>query len=360
MKNSIFIALFALSIVFGACSKETTTTTGVTGTGNSDNEWLVPVNEVRDGGPGKDGIPSIDNPNFSSVAQIDFLDAEDLVIVLQRGEEVKAYPHPVLDWHEIANEELSTGESLSLTYCPLTGTAIGWNANLDGQKTTFGVSGLLYNSNLMPYDRATNSTWSQMSHICVNGSLSGAEIETIHVVEMSFNTLRELYPNAQVMNTETGFSRNYGQYPYGDYKTNNQSLIFPVSNTDNRILNKERVLGVVINQEVLAYQFDSFAKETINVVQNRFQGTDLVVMGSQQKNFLTAYKSILSDGTALTFTALQDQFPAVMEDNEGNQWDVFGKAVSGPRTGQQLPEVLNYIGYWFSWAAFNENIEVYE
>ncbi len=360
MQKLNFIGLFVGLLFFVACSKENATLpTGVTNAGN-DMEWLVPVNEVRDGGPGKDGIPSIENPNFSSIAQIDFLDRDDLVIVLKDGEDIKAYPHPILDWHEIANEELATGENLSLTYCPLTGTAIGWDATLNGQKTTFGVSGLLYNSNLMPYDRATNSTWSQMSHICVNGELSGEEIKIIHVVEMSFNALRELYPDALVMNTNTGFSRNYNRYPYGDYKTNNQSLIFPVSNSDSRILNKERVLGVVIDEQVLTYQFKSFEAETVNVVQNEFQGKDLVVVGSKEKNFLTAYESVLADGTALTFTALQAELPVVMVDNEGTKWDVLGNAVSGPRAGQKLPEVLNYIGYWFSWAAFNENLEIFE
>lgn len=360
MQKLNFIALIACLIFLGACSEETATNPTIGGTTSNDNEWLVPVNEVRDGGPGKDGIPSIENPNFSSIAEIDFLDLDDLVIVLKSGDEVKAYPHPVLDWHEIANEELATGESLSLTYCPLTGTAIGWNATINGQKTTFGVSGLLYNSNLMPYDRATNSTWSQMSHISVNGPLSGEEIETIHLVEMEFNTLRELYPNAQVMNTNTGFNRSYDRYPYGDYKTNNQSLIFPVNNSDSRILNKERVLGVVVNEEVMTYQFKSFESETVNVVQNNFQGKKLVIIGSKEKNFLTAYESILEDGTELTFTAIQDELPVVVIDNEGNKWDVLGNAISGPRMGQKLPEVLNYIGYWFSWAAFNENLEIYE
>ncbi|MEM1121582.1 MAG: DUF3179 domain-containing protein [Bacteroidota bacterium] len=348
-------------VILGACSKESNTNPNIFNQNNSaEDEWLIPINEVRDGGPGKDGIPSIDSPSFSGASQINFLDSEDIVIVLRSKEEVKAYPHRILDWHEITNEELSNGATLALTYCPLTGTAIGWNADLDGQKTTFGVSGLLYNSNLMPYDRATNSTWSQMSHLCVNGELSGEAIETIHVVEMAFSTLREVYPDAKVLNLNTGFNREYNRYPYGDYRTNNQSLIFPVSNRDDRIPNKERVLGVVVNGEALAYRFADFREKTINVVQNSFQRADLVVIGSQEKNILTAYQSIVADGTALTFTALQNEFPAVMMDNEGNKWDVLGQAVSGPRTGEQLPEILNYMGFWFSWAAFNENIEIFE
>ncbi len=356
MKQLAQFSTLLLVVFIFSCSKDTVTTT--TGSGNN-KDWLVPSGEVRDGGPGKDGIPSIDNPNFSSISEIDFLDPQDLVIAVETNEGVRAYPHPILDWHEIVNDELPSGESLGLTYCPLTGTAIGWNNMVAGQKTTFGVSGLLYNSNLMPYDRASNSTWSQMSHKCVNGSLIGTEIETFHVVEMNFNTLRAMYPTAQVLNTNTGFNRNYQRYPYGDYKTNNTSLIFPVNNSDDRVPNKERVLGVVVSERVIAYQFDSFKEQTVNVVQNNFQGTDLVVVGSEEQNFMVAYQNVLSDGTVLTFEAVQGQFPVVLKDNEGNEWDIFGKAVTGPRTGQALPEVLNYIGYWFSWAAFNESIELY-
>ena len=357
MKISLKTGLFFFLLLTLSCSKDDASTNGGNlGTG----DWLIPEGEVRDGGPGKDGIPAISSPNFSSIAEIDFLDLNDLVIAVKKGNEVRAYPHPIMDWHEIANDDLPSGERLSLTYCPLTGTAIGWDGTLNGEKTTFGVSGLLYNSNLIPYDRATDSYWSQMSHKCVKGSLVGTEINTFQVIEMDFNTLREAYPDAQVLNTSTGFSRNYDRYPYGDYRTNNSSLIFPVSNTDNRIPNKERVLGVVINEEVMTYQFDSFKAEEINVIENQFQGKDLVVIGSQSKNFLVAFENRLLDGTKLNFQSVQGALPIVMQDDEGNKWDVFGIAVEGPRKGEKLSEVLNYIGYWFSWAAFNEGLEIYQ
>jgi len=375
MKQVIKIVLVLFVLINWSCSKDnneitptgTPTTSPTTPIAGSD-DWLIPQNEVRDGGPGKDGIPSIENPNFSSIEQIDFLEEQDIVIIVETGEDIKAYPHPILDWHEIVNDdiiemvngELVANSSLSLTYCPLTGTAIGWDSNVAGTKTSFGVSGLLYNSNLMPYDRATDSYWSQMEHKCVKGELAGTEINTFHVLEMSFSTLKETYPDAQVMNTSTGFNRDYQRYPYGDYRTNNNSIIFPVSNTDSRVASKERVLGVVVDEEVITYRFPSFSRQTINVAQNRFNGRNLVVFGSQSKNFMTAYENILPDGTVLSFEAVQDALPIVAQDNEGNQWDIFGKAVAGPRTGETLPEVLNYIGYWFSWATFNEGLEIYE
>ena len=182
MKQLTHLVLLCVMIIFIACSKDAETTSG-------SQEWLVPSNEVRDGGPGQDGIPSIDTPNFSTVSQVGFLNPNDIVIAIETEGGVKAYPHPILDWHEIVNDDLAGGKSLALTYCPLTGTAIGWDGMVNGNKTTFGVSGLLYNSNLIPYDRVTDSNWSQMSHKCVNGPLIGTEIGTFHVVEMSFNAL---------------------------------------------------------------------------------------------------------------------------------------------------------------------------
>jgi len=358
MNNLLKTGLFFVLLIIVACSKEEVPTTGgglvITA------EWLIPEDEVRDGGPGKDGIPAISSPNFSSVGQTQFLDPTDLVVAIKTTEGIRAYPHPVLDWHEIVNDGLPAGERLSLIYCPLTGTAIGWNGTINGAKTTFGVSGLLYNSNIIPYDRATDSYWSQMDHKCVKGELAGMEIETFQTIEMNFNTLREVYPNAQVLNTNTGFNRNYERYPYGDYRTNNSSLIFPVSNTDDRVASKERVLGVVIFDRVKTYRFNSFMEEEVNVIEDRYQGKDLVVIGSQAKNFLVAFENRLADGTKLTFQPIQGALPIVMEDNEGNKWDIFGEAVEGPRQGTKLPEVLNYIGYWFSWAAFNEDLEIYQ
>ncbi|MEM8528113.1 MAG: DUF3179 domain-containing (seleno)protein [Bacteroidota bacterium] len=161
-----YLNLIALLVLFYACEKESVPDT------ESEGNWLIPQNEIRDGGPGKDGIPSIDNPEFVAVNDIDFLSEDDLVVGVKVGAEIRAYPHLILDWHEIVNDQLED-LSLALNYCPLTGTAIGWKSKIDGKVTTFGVSGLLYNTNLMPYDRLTNSTWSQMRLDCVEGELQG-------------------------------------------------------------------------------------------------------------------------------------------------------------------------------------------
>ena len=148
MKNYI-ISLCIVTLLI-SCSS----TSNSLETGNQDQtpEWLIPLNEVRDGGPGKDGIPSIDNPQFTNANSVDFLNDEDLVVGIINNNEVKAYPHIILDWHEVVNDDIG-GNAITINYCPLTGTAFGWNSMVNDSPTTFGVSGLLYNANLILYDR---------------------------------------------------------------------------------------------------------------------------------------------------------------------------------------------------------------
>lgn len=322
-------------------------------------EWLIPENEVFDGGPGKDGIPSVDNPDFTDIGGGDvFLAEDELVVGLVNNGIARAYPHAILNWHEIVNDDIGD-ISVAVTYCPLTGTAIGWDRNIDGGKTTFGVSGLLYNTNLLPYDRKTNSTWSQMRLDCVNGNLIGTEVGLHHLVETTWSTWKAMYPDTEVLSTNTGFNRNYNGFPYGDYITNNNRLFFPISNEDERLPQKERVLGVVINDKAKVYSVNDFGTD-IKVVEDQIENVPVVVVGSNDLNFLLAFESKTTDGTNLSFTAVQDQLPVVLIDNEGNEWDVFGNAVSGPRQGQRLTTTTSYIGYFFAWGTFHPGLDIYQ
>jgi len=139
----------------------------------------------------------------------------NLVIGFAQGDDARAYPHFILDWHEIVNDRVGDIH-IAVTYCPLTGTGIGWEREINGSVTTFGVSGLLFNSNLIPYDRNTDSNWSQIRLDCVNGDLIGTEAETHVLVETTWKTM---YPKTLVMSMNTGYNRSYGNYPYGNYRT---------------------------------------------------------------------------------------------------------------------------------------------
>ncbi len=339
--------LFFLILLFtvSACKKEEAPPP-VTGSG----EWLIPVEQVLSGGPGPDGIPSVDSPQFEKASEVTYLEDNDLVLGIKMGDIIRAYPHPILDWHEIINDVID-GKAVAITYCPLTGTGIAWDANINGSNTTFGVSGLLYNSNLMPFDRTSNSLWSQMRLDCVNGTLISEVVETIPLVETTWKTWKALYPNSDVVTTSTGFNRDYDDYPYGNYKTEN-SLNFPISKEDNRLHKKERVLGVIVGNTVRTYRFNSFATERINIITDELAGEDLIIIGSDEDQILMAYKNKLTDGTVLDFTAVQDGGIIIAEDADGNKLNVFGEIVDGPHKNKNLEHVSTYLGYWFSWGTF--------
>ncbi len=351
--------LFILSGLTLACNEESNPSSITDG----DGEWLIPQNQVVDGGPGKDGIPALSNPDFVGVGEAGYLDDEDLVILHKNGSEVRVYPHGILDWHEIINDDFN-GEKLTVSYCPLTGSAVGYGRvlNKNGQQntTTFGVSGLLYNNNLILYDRWTDSFWSQMKLECVHGPLVGQKGRFKHLVETRFGTLKKLYPQAQVVSSQTGIygPNQYRIYPYGDYKQNHDRLLFPISHDDQRLPRKERVLGV-IEESVKAYTFDHVGQD-LTVINDTFGGKPIVVVGSQSLDLLLAYYRQDAGNHTFEFQASEQALPAVMKDNKGNVYNLFGEVIDGPDMGFRLEATRSFIAFWFAWGAFYPNISIYQ
>ncbi len=347
--KKLFIFLAVLSI--SACGNNDDLS-------NADPEdWAISPSQVFDGGPGKDGIPSVDSPHFSSIAGIEaegFLTDNDLVIgVFRNGIAGKAYPHPILDWHEIVNDNIGD-LNYALTYCPLTGTGVSWNRDINGSTTTFGVSGKLYNTNLMPYDRETDSYWSQLRLDCVNGDLLNQKIETTQILETTWATWKKAFPDAVVMNTDTGFDRNYTAYPYGDYRTNHSNIIFPVSNLDERLPAKERVLGVLGESIQKVYSIELF--ENDRIIFDEVDGVSNIVIGSKADNFILAFE----DPGLNNLQFVSDQLPIVASDEDGNVINMGGKIIEGPNQGQSLVPLNSFMGYFFAFGTFYEDMEVYE
>ena len=358
MRHKLFFAFLCSFMLLRGCEKEPDTNGGIfSGGSGGQDAWSIPLDEIFDGGPGKDGIPALTEPEFIPAASADYLNDDDLVLGFVHGDEVRAYPHDILDWHEIINDQVGD-VSISVTYCPLTGTGIGWDRKIDGEVSTFGVSGLLYNSNLIPYDRKTGSNWSQMRLDCVNGELKGSEAETYSLIETTWLTWKEMYPSSTVVSQNTGYNRAYGRYPYGNYRTDNDYLIFPVANEDNRIPNKERVLGIVQGGKVQVYRFSSLSN-SLTVINDRLMDTNVVIAGDKEDNFMVAFINEAGDGSTHSFSAVQGMYPVVMTDEEGNMWDVSGRAVDGPRKDARLSPATSFMGYWFSFAAFYPDLTIY-
>ena len=322
----------------------------------------IPVSEVFDGGPGPDGIPPVESPRFTQDLDSIKLDPAELVVGVKVGDDIRAYPHNILNWHEVVNDQFtmdSLPERATLNYCPLTGSAMLWKSFMEPGDRTFGTSGLLYNSNLIMYDRATRSFWSQM----LEQSITGPEItripDRLQVVETSWRTWKAMYPETLLMTEETGFSRDYDAYPYGSYRKD-RKLLFPANNLDDdRLHRKERVLGINVGSSSKVYPISNFSTN-VEVLNDTVGDMQVVVAGSSGVNFGVVYNRELEDCTVLNFEAVQNSLPVVMQDNEGNEWDVFGTAVSGARTGQQLQKTNSYLSYWFAWTAFFPGADIHQ
>lgn len=316
--------------------------------------WLIPVDRVVDGGPGKDGIPSVDNPVYIAGDSANLTDGE-LVIGFLDADGARAIPHDIIDWHEVVNDRLDD-VPVVINYCPLTGSSMMWRASGGATDPTFGVSGLLFNSNLILYDRETDSNWSQMEVQSVQGARRSERPEMVQILETTWGTWRAMFPQTRVLSRTTGFSRDYDRYPYGSFRTSDE-LLFAVTPRDRRLQEKVRVVGVRGETTSRAYIISGFANG-VSVWNDTLDEMPIVVIGSAGGNFGVTYSRLAADGAVLSFTAMDDTLPNVMQDEDGNTWDVFGTAVAGERTGEVLPRTHSYIAYWFAWAAFNEGTEI--
>ncbi len=355
LKTVLILTLFLMI----GCDSDSTSNFAGSGYGNSgrsSTEWLVPTDQIVDGGVGRDGIPSIDSPRFTVASKIDFMEPEDRIIGVKYGNHIKAYPVNILDYHEVVNDRIRD-LPFCLTYCPLTGTGIAWNREINGTVTTFGVSGLIYKNNLIPYDRETGSFWSQMLIKSVNGDHIGHKPELVNLVETNWKTWKKAYPNSDILSQHTGSSRDYSVAAYGDYGSNNELIIFPVLNWDERLPNKAWVHGIRKDTSYVVYPFRNF-NDTTTVLNDQVGEKKVVIFGNKEYSIIESYSRTLPDGTTLTFEAVQDSLPVVMKDQQGNRWNLFGEAASGPLKGTQLEVITSYNGYWFAFVDFWPNLKI--
>ena len=221
----------------------------------ADPELDALAGSVTSGGPGKDGIPPIDHPRFIPARDVDYLDDEAPVFGLDHQGEYKAYPQSILVWHEIVNDTVG-GRPVSVTYCPLTGTVVGF-ASPPGESWTFGTTGMLVNSNLLMYDRQTDSEWPQILGRAINGPRKGTELTPVPLVWTTWRAWREAHPDSPVLSPDTGALRRYGSDPYGSYTPPSGYYVepgtyFPVRHSDDRLGDKDVVVGIRSGPDRLA------------------------------------------------------------------------------------------------------------
>ncbi|UGY94613.1 DUF3179 domain-containing (seleno)protein [Streptomyces gobiensis] len=216
------------------------------------------ADNVVSGGPGKDGIPAIDKPKFVDAGKARFLTDDEPVFGLEHPHLPRAYPQLVLVWHEIVNDTVD-GKPLTVTYCPLTGTAIAFTGPPDGSALTFGTTGNLVNSNLVMYDRQTDSTWPQITGTAITGKRKGQRLATTPLLWTTWKAWRSAHPDTQVLSTDTGHLRDYGSDPYGSYTRNSGYYteggpIFPVLERDKRerFADKDVVIAIRAGKRQLA------------------------------------------------------------------------------------------------------------
>jgi len=224
-------------------------------------DWDIPTQVVAQG-TGFDAIQALDNPAFVPFRELAgdpeqgaFLEDEDLVVVISLNGESKVYPHAILDWHEVVNDVVG-GVPLTLTYCPLTGTAKVWERK-EAATERYGVSGLLYNSNVLPFDRATESLWHQLEGRAVYGGRRGEQLRLLPFLETTWRTWRFFDTQPTVLSTRTGVNRDYSVYPYGDYRSS-ELVAYPLSFDDDRLPRKERVFSVIVNGRAKVYPLAAF------------------------------------------------------------------------------------------------------
>jgi hypothetical protein len=311
---------------------------------------LVPLDKIKGGGPPKDGIPSIDDPKFVDATDADFVSDSHTVIGLEINGETKAYPLFILVWHEIVNDMIG-GVPVSVTYCPLCYTNQVFERTLDGKEVEFGTSGKLYNSNLVMYDRLTDSYWSQALGKAITGELTGQELKIIPFDVITWGDWKTIHPDSKILTTDTGHLRAYGVDPYGDYYTDPR-IIFPVDHRDERLHPKEIILGFRESGIYKAYGQNDI--ENSMVINDKVANTPLLLTSLYPQN-ARAFERTL-DGTVLDFEFKDGM---IIDTQTNSEWNYDGLAISGTLEGSQLPRMPFNPGFWFEWVAFHPETELY-
>jgi hypothetical protein len=319
--------------------------------------------------PIRDRIPPIDQPVFEQAAGAQHVADREPGLSLEINGDARFYPLSILTAHEIVNDVVG-GQPVAVTFCPLCNSAIVFDRVFEGEELRFGVSGLLRNSDLVMWDDLTESLWQQLTGEGLVGSFAGSQLSFVPSAITSFEDFARKYPEGGVLGPDQGFGRRYGTNPYIGYSSRATPYgSFFQQELDERFPALERVVNVTIGETAKAYPFSVIAAS--GAVNDSVAGTDIVVLwGGDTADALDAGEIQAAsaigtgiaflrtvDGESLTFSANGNDTFADAE--TGSQWDLNGTALTGPLSGTQLEPVVHGNEFWFAWAAFNPDGDVY-
>jgi len=271
---------------------------------------LVPSKDILSGGPAKDGIPALTNPAIETGKGADhWLNSSDRIMGVVIKGKARAYPVRILNWHEIVNDRMG-GRHFVVSYCPLCGSGIVFDS-----RDLFGVSGMLYQSDVLLYDKKTESLWSQLESRAITGKRAGEILNTLPVLHTTWKYWFKRHPNTTVLSRRTGYSRDYSRDPYAGYESQ-RSTYFPVRHRDDRLHPKAWVIGLELNGKARSWALGDLKR--IGGTHELWQGRRLYIR----------------------------------YDKEGNHADIVDE------DGGKIPDSVTL--YWFAWATFHPDTELWQ
>ncbi|MFQ5794370.1 MAG: DUF3179 domain-containing protein [Candidatus Bipolaricaulia bacterium] len=330
------------------------------------------LNLLASGGPPRDGIPSVDLPRLISPEEAaTWLEDNDLVIGLRFNGAVRAYPVNILNWHEITNDILN-GIPVVVTYCPLCNSALAFVApEINGQIAQFGISGRLFKSDLVMYDRVTGTFWSQIEALPIVGPLVGrvGKLHQVPVDIIPWGLWQAENPETMVMDRPVFgdvlggvqtrpisgilFPRDYGRDPYAAYKRSNSNT-FGTPFSDTRLRAKDDVIGIIIDGDTKAYARKAY--DELSLLNDRIGNTPILVVKTPADQVRFFVRRDVERDRALEFEFIDGR---LIDKQTRSVWNFRGEAVSGEFAGTQLEEISAIPSFWFAWVSFNPDTELF-
>lgn len=328
----------------------------------------VELAEIESGGPPKDGIPAIDRPRYVSArAARAWLKPREPVIVLRIGRDARAYPLQILMFHEIVNDTVN-GVPVAVTFCPLCNASIVFDRRVGGRALDFGTTGRLRLSDLVMYDRQTESWWQQFTGKGIVGEYAGTVLAQIPSEIVAFEDFEAAHrTQGLVLSRDTGHARPYGRNPYAGYDRIDQHPFLFSGKLDGRLPPMERVLSVSAGGKHRLYPLSLLDHQP--VANRELGGVPYVVFARKGMASPLDAERVEAGRSIAAATAFDRRLEGRLlefEFRDGrwrdratrSEWNLLGEAVSGPLKGKRLAAMPSGVHFAFAWLAFNPESEI--